>query len=73
MTRCSSCAAEVEWVKTEYAKWQPLDPTPSLLGNVELREGIAFFVRDGQRDGRMLRVPHYATCPHAKRRRNSAT
>ena len=66
---CSSCGAPIEWVKTEYSKNMPLDIEPSLVGNVELRDGVAYYVRDGERDGRMLRVSHFATCVNAKKHR----
>jgi hypothetical protein len=69
MSYCSSCGAEIEWVKTEYGKNQPLDPEPSLLGNVEVRDDVAYYVRDAEREGRMLRISHFASCPNAKRHR----
>ena len=47
----------------------PLNIEPSLIGNVLMRDGVAYYVRDGQREGRMLRVAHFATCPSVKSHR----
>lgn len=69
MSTCSSCGAEIEWVKTERGKAQPLNIAPSLVGNVEVRDGISYYIRDDERAGRMLRVAHFATCPNAKAHR----
>lgn len=66
MSACSSCGATIEWVKTEYGKNMPLNPEPSMVGNVEIRDGVAYYIRDDDRDGRMLRVSHFVTCPNAK-------
>jgi hypothetical protein len=69
MSLCSSCGAEIEWVKTERGKNQPLNIEPSLVGNVEVRDGISYYIHDDDRNGRMLRVAHFATCPNAKQHR----
>lgn len=77
---CRSCGAWIEWVTTSHGKKQPLDPGLSAVGNVEVRLGLAYYVRDADREAVFarqraaglpvgLRVSHFATCPNAKRHR----
>lgn len=64
---CSSCKAPILFAPTEYGKPMPLDAAPVLLeGTYEIgQDGIARFVSAGDRAGKSLYLPHFATCPNA--------
>jgi hypothetical protein len=63
MSKCRSCGAEVEFVKTLAAgKLIPLDAASVEKGNIRLEGGFAVYCRAGEGD----RISHFATCPQAK-------
>jgi hypothetical protein len=74
--RCRACRQPVEWVTTANAKDLILDADPTPDGNVLVDEaGVGHVL--GPLDLAMvddrsaLRMPHWATCPHADRFRKA--
>lgn len=68
MTTCSSCGANIHWVRMEPSgKPMPLDEVPSPRGNVvrtDLKGGARAWKKDD--DPALTRwMSHFATCPHA--------
>lgn len=76
LTRCQSCRARIEFVKTERGRAMPLDVDPTPDGNVEIRDGIAHVLgpleKELVEDPSRLRMPHHATCPDAHRWRGGS-
>lgn len=71
-TTCKSCAAPIEWARTQKGHRIPLDPTPSETGNILLQDGIAVVIDAQSREGidaRTLRTSHFASCPDADQHR----
>lgn len=75
MSRCRSCDAEIFWVTTEAGKSMPLDALPKLDGNVMLHrqsgKAVAtvlagLFLAEARDSGRVLYMPHHATCPQGQ-------
>lgn len=64
MSKCSSCGADIWWVRTEKGKRMPLDAKPEQRVIVD---------GDGHDEpvGRVVKVwtPHWATCPNAEQHR----
>jgi hypothetical protein len=75
VTRCSSCNAEIRWVRTEANdRPMPLDPEPTESGNVQLVGGRArvlegFDLLHAGDAGEPLYRSHFATCPAASKHR----
>jgi hypothetical protein len=65
---CKSCGAQIRWAKTEAGKTIPLDPEPTLNGNVVLDHAGVAHVRHAGVGGARY-VSHFATCPFAKQHR----
>lgn len=76
MSRCSTCRAEITWVKTAAGKSMPLDAEPTEDGNVVLVNGLAVVLHARGAEGvaavgATRYTPHWATCPQsAQHRRN---
>lgn len=73
---CSACGAPIIFLRTPKGKWMPADQ--GLVKYRENPEGKKFVVDDRGRLIRcdlefeglptgMARIPHWATCPHAKK------
>lgn len=75
--RCSSCGAAILWTTTLDGRRMPVDLRPSSQGTVAIEQEEAndgpFWesqvIRAGEREGRVLRTSHFATCPDAARHR----
>jgi hypothetical protein len=82
MSKCSSCGAEIRWVKTGRGKNMPLDCRPSDHGNVVIQKDgagneVAHVVAD-RRDadahralGHPTYTSHFASCPQAAKHRRT--
>lgn len=72
---CSSCGAEIIWIKTPKGKSMPLDATPDPKGNVVIKDGLAVVLRLEQLGdpslGKRRFMPHWATCEHAAQHRKA--
>lgn len=75
MSRCRSCDAEIFWVTTEAGKSMPLDALPSADGNVMVSRPAGkpvaavlagLFLAEARESGRVLYMPHHATCPQGE-------
>lgn len=69
-TRCWTCHAAIEWVRTESGAHIPLDPGTRTDGNVLITpdlfgDPVAVVVGPGRGD----RVSHFASCPDADQHR----
>jgi hypothetical protein len=79
MSKCRSCPAEVLWAKhKKTGRANPLDPKPSLDGNILLdRTRMVYEVLAGDdlkrahEQGLILYISHFATCPNARSHRKS--
>lgn len=80
--KCKSCRADVVWTKT-VAKGEatPVNPTPSINGNLALHEQVGTLysavVTGNQRTamaeaGYPLYLSHFVDCPNAKEWRRTA-
>jgi hypothetical protein len=77
---CSSCGANIRWAKIwPSLKPHPIDAVPSAdKGTLDLRlgtRGRTWYVRvlpKPEREGRLLYVSHFATCPQAHKHRRRA-
>lgn len=68
--KCRSCSAEILFVRLSSGKTMPVDERKSIVGNIELRDGIAYVVPC---DGETPRyISHFATCPQAGAHRREA-
>lgn len=69
MSRCRSCNAPVNWVKTERGKSMPLDVNSYAGGDPRglfvVRDGIAVAVTPDAFPGEPLYTSHFSTCPQA--------
>ncbi len=70
MSRCSTCRAEITWVKTAAGKSMPLDAEPTEDGNVVLVNGLAVVLgAKGAQGvaavGATRYTTHWATCKEA--------
>ncbi|HWH40660.1 MAG TPA: hypothetical protein VNU21_12530 [Usitatibacter sp.] len=64
MSACSSCGAPVLWARTLAAGgWIPLNPDPIIGGNLELKDGVARYVKPSGTVA--LYTSHFANCPNA--------
>ncbi len=76
-SKCSSCGAEILWVKTEAGRSMPLDIAPVANGNVSIGgDDVATYHSKAQlieaaKDNLLptLYISHFATCPHAQQHR----
>lgn len=72
MSRCRSCQAEIEFVRTSSGRAVPLDADPTPEGNVEIINGTARVLGPHTlelltpEERARLRMPHHATCPQGK-------
>lgn len=70
-----TCGALILWAKTAKGRPIPLNATPDPKGNIELRDGVARFVKaDPNADLSLLDPPtryttHFVNCPHAAEHR----
>ena len=64
---CSSCNSPVIWARTTNGRAMPLNPTPKVGGNIELRDGVAHVVTPDQLVERY--TSHFYDCPNAKSHR----
>ncbi len=67
---CRSCGAPILWARTKGKdKPIPLDPAPTLDGNVYLlSDGTAVYVPGpATNDARLRYISHFATCPDRDR------
>jgi hypothetical protein len=55
--RCSSCGAEIYWVKTASGASMPIDITPMNVAVIDMVDNIARM--------KWGYTSHFATCPHA--------
>ena len=71
MSKCRKCPAEIQFCKTSFGKWMPIDADPDPKGNlyktgesvegVDVVETVSLFTpADAERY-----MPHWATCPAA--------
>jgi hypothetical protein len=77
MSSCRACRAPLFWATTPRGKNIPLDPQPTLDGNVEIVEGEAVVLAGvhldaARRAGAQLYTSHFATCPHASEFRRAS-
>jgi hypothetical protein len=69
---CSSCGAEVMWLKTPRGKTIPIDPMPLPGGNIILAdEGAVTFlsrmqITEMKESGDLAYQSHFVTCPDAE-------
>lgn len=72
---CSSCGADILWIKTPKGKSMPLDATPNPTGNVVIKDGLAVVLRLEQLGdpslGKRRWMPHWASCEHAAQHRKA--
>lgn len=66
---CRSCNAPIEWAITTKGSRIPLNPHPTLNGNIELRDGIAHVVPVDLSATTLRYTSHFADCPNAARHR----
>lgn len=75
---CKSCPASIRWAVTKKKRRMPLDPEPSVEGNVQLHQvnGVDFAtvlagepLEMARQAGIPLFTSHLATCPNAARHR----
>jgi hypothetical protein len=64
MSRCKSCGAEIDWVKTSTGKSMPLDIGRRLGGNVDIGDDGIAQVKPSLPDVKRF-VSHFTTCPDA--------
>lgn len=71
---CGSCGAAIVWATTQATGTRiPLNATPIVGGNIELKDGIAWYLaKSSLPSGLPLYVSHFATCPNAKKHRKSS-
>lgn len=74
MPRCRSCPAQIRWVRTNKGGKMPLDDKPVVGGNIIMIGGLAVTLtgdelEEARETGERLWMPHWATCPKAKRHR----
>lgn len=75
MNRCQSCDAPLRWARTVKGKRMPLDRDPDPKGNVTLDERGVVHVHPPAEvarllaAGRLIFMPHHATCPNAQEHR----
>ena len=74
--QCRSCKATIEWARWfNSGKPVPLEPFEDVRGNIEvlfLDEGGTPLVRlvpVSEREGKLLRLTHFAVCPYASQHR----
>lgn len=79
MSDCRSCGAAIRWaISKATGKWIPIDPTPTLDGNLALEPGAnADEARAYTPEDAALHRPrytsHFATCPDAAEHRRAPT
>lgn len=82
MAHCSSCSAQVLWVKLlPRGGSAPLDATPTLTGNIRITDNRRSVgkvltkreLEDARTKGELLYTSHFATCPDAVAHRNKKT
>lgn len=71
MTTCSSCNAPVIFARSTTGKWMPLNPSPRLGGNIELRDGVAHVVAPDPLVERY--TSHFVDCVNASSHRRPRT
>lgn len=84
MPSCSSCGAQVRWVRTENGKSMPIDPAPRADGNLIMDHVEERVVRGERRSVWVVSyiprddpspkqrfVSHFATCPDRAQHRKS--
>lgn len=74
MPACSSCGANIVWIKTPKGKSMPLDATPNPEGNVVIRDGLAVVLTAAEKAvvpsvGPRRWLPHWVGCPSAQTHR----
>lgn len=77
---CRGCGREILWAETRSGKRIPLDPEPSVAGNVVLEQASssegglevfrALFLAPGSSWPSKRYVSHFSTCPAAARFRH---
>ena len=69
---CSSCGAEIRWVRMTSGKPMPLDPKPAEDGNIVFDQyGNGMVVGALFTAGREAFRSHFSTCPNAKQHRRA--
>lgn len=68
---CRSCDAPIEWAVTTNGKRIPLDPHPTLNGNIELYDGVAHVVPVDLSATTLRYTSHFATCSDPARHRKT--
>ena len=63
MSGCSKCPAPIAWAFTANGKRMPLDAEPVAGGNIEIKDGVAQYVKP--EPGVRRYVSHFVTCPAA--------
>lgn len=69
--QCKSCHAPILFTDTATGSTMPLDPTPTVEGNIEIDGMGRAVVRKKQADGLRRYTSHFATCPDAARHRKA--
>ncbi|MCA1570153.1 MAG: hypothetical protein LC798_07495 [Chloroflexi bacterium] len=72
---CRRCNLPITWVRTVANKAMPIDPAPSIRGNITMTGGRAMVltkpeVAAAREQGRQLYVSHFATCPRGRKARS---
>lgn len=60
---CRSCNASIRWARTQHGNLMPLDAHPTANGCIDIIDGTAMATTP--QAGRLLWMPHHATCPDA--------
>lgn len=68
MSRCKSCGAEIDWVKTRSGKFMPIDMGKRFGGNVEFGDDGMPSIVPALPDVERF-VSHFTTCPDANEHR----
>ena len=64
---CRSCGANILWVETKAGKLMPIDQEPVLNGNLDVKDGVAIYVKAEPSVARF--VSHFASCPNRDQHR----